>query len=184
MITMSFGFQEDIPQIRIEIKEAVHNGKIVFAAASNDGGNSPRAFPALQPGVICVHSTDSNGNSSPYNPSPKERRENFSILGQYINSSWPGANEAGASRRMTGTSFAAPVAVALAAFIIGFVQQEIPDLGTPTELKSYDGIASLFQLFVKSNGQRDGYDWIAPFEFFHRFHPSKIREDIKYALTP
>ena len=181
---MSFGFQEDIPLLRKEIKEAVHRGKIVFAAASNDGGNSPRAFPALQNGVICVHSADAYGNRSKYNPNPKKRGDNFSILGEYINSCWPNSEEAGGSRRMTGTSFAAPIAVALAAFIVGYVEQEIPGLRTPTELKSYDGIIALFQLIGNLNEKRNGYDWIAPFEFFRKFSKAKIREDIEDALTP
>ncbi|KAI9739332.1 MAG: hypothetical protein M1834_007545 [Cirrosporium novae-zelandiae] len=137
MITMSFGFQEEISQIRDEIKEVVYNGKIVFAAASNDGGNSPRTFPASQHGVICIHSTDSNGNKSQCNPSPTRLHENFSILGQHIKSCWPDARVAGASRRMTGTSFAVPVAIALAAFIIGYAQQEIPNLNTSDELKRF-----------------------------------------------
>lgn len=83
---------------------------------------------------------------------------------------------------MTGTSFATPVAFALAAFVVGYVQQEMPDLQTDTELKSYDGITAIFKLFVKCNGPRDGYDWIAPFQFFRKTK-GKICEDIKEALT-
>jgi subtilisin family serine protease len=180
---MSFGFEDVQWPIFKQIKQALKRDKLVFAAASNDGGNSGRAFPARQSGVICIHSTDKHGNRSLLNPSPVEELDNFSILGQHIESTWPDENVAGQKKRMTGTSFATPVAVALAAFLIAYVQQEIPDLNTAIEIKSYEGITNIFRLLRKTNSRRDGYDLITPFPFFRLSH-SKICEDLKLALSP
>ncbi|KAK2882509.1 hypothetical protein FQN49_000275 [Arthroderma sp. PD_2] len=181
MIMMSFGFSDRIPGIKEKVQEAISASIIVFAAASNDGGNSPRAFPARHPGVICIHSADSDGNKSMYNPTPRERDDNFSILGQYIKSSWLSAGEAGASRRMSGTSFATPIALALACFIVGFVQMEIQDPDIVSEVMSKDGMTAVFRKLAEFNTPRDGYDWLSPFQFF-KLPNRKIREDIKHIL--
>lgn len=176
---MSFGFQTTIPEISKQIKDAIYQEKILFAAASNDGGNSKRAFPASDRGVICIHSTDSKGNKSLYNPPVEKRADNFSILGQYIESCWPSEDRLG-SRRMSGTSFATPVAVALAAFMIGYIREEIPDLDVPVNFKSDRGISALFSSLFKET--RDGYDYLAVFGYFEKYGPSRIRSDIEHAL--
>lgn len=180
MITMSFGFQNPNTGLRRQIEEAAYHGKIVFAAASNDGGNSRRTFPASHPRVICIHSTDHNGNKSQFNPSPMDSQYNFSILGQNIKSCWPNSEEAAASRRMSGTSFATAVAAALAACCIGYVELTIKDWVPPVPLRSHEGITRLFGLLAQSNTKRDGYDLIAPFLFFRK---SSWEGEIKYTFS-
>jgi hypothetical protein len=67
---MSFGYQVENRVIKKAIRGALHHGIILFAAASNSGVNPrfPVAFPANLRQVICIHSTDGDGNPSPRNP--------------------------------------------------------------------------------------------------------------------
>lgn len=177
IITLSFSLQEDSFRVREGIVEAERNGKIIFAAASEYGPTQGPSFPASHPGVICIHATDADGNLLQHNRIPfgSNSNSNFSILGQHIESCWPDA------KRVTGSSYAVPVAVALAAFMIGYVQQEDLDLDTPVKLKSNQGIAALFRLLVKVNRQRGGNGWLAPFNFF-QLPPPRIGAEIADSL--
>jgi Subtilase family len=177
---MSFGFAKGIDSIQHEIDEALNSNIIIFAAASNDGGNSGRAYPAWQDRVICIHSTDGYSNKSPYNPTPRED-DNFSIVGQYINSAWPDVNQTGETRRMSGTSFATPVAAGLAALVLDWVSQVMPNVKTFIRLKSYNGMRRVFRLMSQ---ERDpGYSYLCPFELFGQ-RPAVIRTAILAALHP
>jgi hypothetical protein len=167
MISMSFGFPRPLRRIRKEINNALHREKILFSAASNDGGNMTRAYPASQDGVICVHSADGLGNASLFNPSALRNADNFCVVGENIDAAWPSAtpDELGGSKRMTGASFATPVAVAVAAFMIGFVGRRIPehvDWGVP--LKSPEGVKAIFE--VLSERRNGHYDLVNPVRVF------------------
>lgn len=184
---MSFGFSKGCAKLWEAIRAAESAGKIVFAAASNNGKSSSRTFPAQYEEVICIHSTDYYGNSSKFNPSPLRKRDNFMILGEDISSCWPDPTQAGASKRMTGTSFAVPVAVALAAILIEYVEQEFPELtaGGYFKIRGYEGITRLFRYLAKINREGDTgekYDLIAPFKFLDGF--DDYQGNIKHVLTP
>lgn len=177
---MSFGFAEGIAAIQPEIDAAINNNVILFAAASNDGGNSGRAYPAWQDGIICIHSTDGYGNKSRYNPTP-QNDENFSIVGEYIKSAWPDPNNASTTKRMSGTSFATAVAVGLTALVLDWSHQCMPGLNSFIKLRSYSGLRRILRLMSQ---ERDaGYRYISPFELFAQ-HPTKIEQDILEALNP
>jgi subtilisin family serine protease len=167
IISLPFGFPQRIRGIRNEIRNALHDGKAVFAAASNDGGNADRAFPASQDDVICVHSTDGLGNTSLFNPTALSNTDNFCVVGENVEAAWPSetTDKLGGLRRMSGTSVAAAVAVAIAALMIGFVGHNIPEhVGWAIPLKSRDGIKAIFQtISERRNGQ---YDLVNPIKAF------------------
>jgi hypothetical protein len=123
--TMSFGLRGATDHRKRDPK--VSRGdkdRILFAAASNDGGNSGWAYPAKDFSVICIHSTDGGGNKSGFNPSPEDYGPNFSLLGNGVRSTWP-ANvdgHVGSLRRTSGTSISTPIAAAIAASILVFVR--------------------------------------------------------------
>jgi hypothetical protein len=88
IITISFGFRTQINIIDQAIKYAFSKDAIMFAAASNNGGNEDVAFPALaHKMVIGINSTNAWGDKSSFTPNNIPRSENFSILGEAVESS-------------------------------------------------------------------------------------------------
>ncbi|KAH8699353.1 hypothetical protein GQ44DRAFT_779049 [Phaeosphaeriaceae sp. PMI808] len=91
IISISFGFPKrrlgDALEKAIEYayKKNVH----VFAAASNKGGNAKRAYPARYDTVFCIHSTDTDGDPSKFNPTDDPEDVNFATVGEAVESSWP-----------------------------------------------------------------------------------------------
>ncbi|PON25028.1 pfs domain-containing protein [Trichoderma gamsii] len=74
IISISFGFPRTtgrLEPIRRAILKANAADVLIFAAASNGGKNKSIAFPACMDEVLCVGSTDGNGNKSSFTPKPK-----------------------------------------------------------------------------------------------------------------
>jgi len=167
IISMSFGFPRGFHTIHDEIQKAINRGKTVFAAASNDGGNADRAYPARQRDVICVHSTDGHGNPSLFNPTALDRTNNFCVVGENIKAGWPSPtpDKLGGTKYMSGTSFATPVAIAIAALMVGLVSEKKPEhTRWVVPLKSPPGIEAIFQAISE---QRSGkYDVVNPVKAF------------------
>lgn len=164
MISLSFGMDKSVQSVRDEITKCIKNDIVVFAAASNDGANSPRTYPATHPGVLCINSATGEGNKSSFNPNPTEGEDNFSVVGDCVKSSWPvsKANKSG-KKYMSGTSFATPVAVAIAASMIGYIKKEIGASAWGLEPTSPDGVRKLFRLMKI---KREDYDFVSPARFF------------------
>ncbi|KAK3986501.1 peptidase S8/S53 domain-containing protein [Cladorrhinum sp. PSN332] len=155
IISMSFGFGEKFESIQKAIDRAVDTQKIVFAAASNEGANRTRTFPATHPRVICVHSADGYGNPSKFNPTALQWKHNFCVLGEHIEAACPRSNEDdfGGVKRESGTSFATPVGVAIAAFLICYVAEKRPDSKSwKTPVKSPDGVMAMFEEMSENRG--------------------------------
>lgn len=157
MISLSFGFHRGIPSIQKAIDKAVSHDSniIILAAASNDASNTPRAYPASHDRVICVHSADGLGNRSKFNPTAVEGTDNFCVVGEDIEAAWPsGQTQYQGVRRMSGTSFATPVGVAVAAFMLDFVEKNVPEhLEWLNPLRSYRGVRAMFNALSQ---ERDG----------------------------
>lgn len=131
---MSFGFPsrhiDRYESLERSLKIASGQNVLLFAAASNNGANTLRAFPARHESVICIHSTDANGVPSPFNPRPI-KGDNFATVGEAVESSWPvhlcdtQDNELCIAYK-TGTSFATPIATAIGAFLLQYARMKLP----------------------------------------------------------
>lgn len=154
------------------IKTALHNQTLIFAAASNDGGNYGRAFPARYPSVFCIHATDGNGNPSKFNPTADEKDVNFSLLGEHVRSHWPrgknGHNDD--VHVMSGTSIATPIAAGIAASVLSFVRQQEQGLREGSDflgpwLKDVHSMDAVLKSMVRQT-RGSGYDYITPHLLF------------------
>jgi subtilisin family serine protease len=117
VINLSFGSTEPAPEIDDALLTAVHNGCLVVAAAGNDAqlGN-PTTYPAAYPHVLTVAATDEHDAPLP-----------FSTFGPWVDLAAPGVDitaavslshdPSGYSSGLAGTSFAAPLVSAAAAWI-------------------------------------------------------------------
>ncbi|KAL7936385.1 hypothetical protein V8C35DRAFT_320762 [Trichoderma chlorosporum] len=176
VISMSFGIREHHDGMRRAISNALHKDTLLFAAASNDGANLGRAFPAKYPGVFCIHSTDGNGNPSAFNPTADDKDVNFSLLGENVLSHWPFGikDHKDSVKSISGTSVATPIAAGLAAAILSFVRQQehklVPagdDKLLGTWLKEAHSMNEVFKSMVKqTRGQ--GYHYITAHSLFDK----------------
>lgn len=170
IITMSFGFPRGVKEIDEKITRATQKNILVFAAASNDGRNSSRMYPASNPSVFAIHSTNGKGIKSDFNP-PPEMDQNLSILGEYVESAWRTSEESsGCTRRLSGTSFATPIAVCLSAFLLAYVPILIPKHEELfRKIKSYDGMHKTLQAIVAVDHVDPGsrYQYLAVEKFFN-----------------
>ncbi|KAL6886896.1 peptidase S8/S53 domain-containing protein [Trichoderma evansii] len=157
IIVMSFGLSQ-IPDTRLKpsIKRIVEKGKLLFAAASNGGGNEARAYPASEDGVFCIHVSDGKGNKVGINPAPVHG-DNFSTLGNAIDSKWDGEEV-----YINGSSFAVPIAAAIAANALEFIRHTLTDQGDrPEFFYTPLGMKNLFRCLSDSI---DGYDYVKPWK--------------------
>lgn len=122
---MSFGFDGPNSEVRTALKRAHDNRILIFAAMANGGAFKPAAWPANSDLVIGIHSCVDQGKmSSHFTPRPVEKTPNynFMVVGQDIPAHWL-EDKGGGYRSVEGTSFATPVAVAMAALILAFANQ-------------------------------------------------------------
>lgn len=162
IISMSFGYEEFHEDIETALDDALGAGKLIIAAASNNGGLSGRALPARTDGVICMHATDGKGNKANFNPSPVSGKDNFATLGVAVPSNWNGK-----SVWKSGTSFAVPIAVGFAACILELAKYKMHDLKGRGKrlLPRSQGMSAVFKTMTE---QRDGYEFL---------HPAKLAKD-------
>lgn len=165
---MSFGIREYHEPMKTAISTALHNQTLMFAAASNDGANLGRAFPAKYPGVFCIHATDGNGNPSAFNPTADEKDVNFSLLGEQVRSHWPAGRNGHNDivNVMSGTSVATPIAAGLAASVLSFVRQQEQGLAARSDLlgpwlKDVHAMDAVLKSMVRQR-RGAGYDYITP----------------------
>jgi hypothetical protein len=155
IISMSFGFESQNKDIDAAIDRAFKADKLMFAAASNEGGNKRRSRPARSPKVICMHACDGKGNKGDMSPSPMRDRVNFTTLGVAVPSKWKKKTV-----YKSGTSFAAPVAAAFAADVLEFANFKC-DLAEEHRqlLYRHEGMSEVFR---EMSTKRDGYDYVQP----------------------
>lgn len=168
---MSFGFPsltEDLECIRSAILHAHAQNVVLFAAARNSGGLQRVAYPAAQSEVICVRSSDGHGNASLFNPSTEGGSEiEFSVVGEAVLSSWAG----GPARRMSGTSFATPVAAGIAAIVMDYLAQKSRtwDAGdaqyVAKRIRSKRGVEEVFLKHLST--KRGDFNFLCPWRFFN-----------------
>jgi hypothetical protein len=168
---MSFGFKVSVSEIRSAILYASSRDVIMFAAASNEGGNLGISWPARLPEVIYIHATDGKGNKGPFTPDTLSNADNFSLLGVNVESCWPSHLKQGPTRRKSGTSCSTAIAAGIAVLILEISglhiagQSEITpeDLAHWQKLRSAGGMRKAFQQMCRD---RDGYNYIRPSRLF------------------
>ncbi|KAM4054569.1 subtilase family protein [Hirsutella rhossiliensis] len=131
VVSMSFGYPtnkiDGYGELEKALLHAHSRNVLMFAAASNSGANLDRAYPARDPHVICIHSTDSHGNRSKFSPTALARDANLATIGEAIQSAWPvGLSDIDANpdcvQCKSGTSYATPIAVGIAAFLLQYAR--------------------------------------------------------------
>jgi hypothetical protein len=169
IISMSFGWNEDKENVRKQIELARRKGILIFAAASNDGIHAPKhgVFPARHPTVTCVYSCTGNGRPSNFNPWESKNKANLMFLGEDI--AVTGADDRPADiGRVTGTSFATPIAAGTAALVIELVRSYFKkDLELiEKHLKTYEGISAVLHSMSDSpiGTLSSAYRQITPWE--------------------
>ncbi|RSM11441.1 hypothetical protein CEP52_003063 [Fusarium oligoseptatum] len=166
IISMSWGFENRHEVIERAIELASKREKIMFAAASNLGANGPRGFrvtfPASRPDVICINSADGHGKYSSFNPGKRKGSFNFLTLGEAVPAAKHAKDRSQPEVRLTGTSYATPIAAAIAASFIEFVMQK--PLGKERKLRdevtTRDGMIKLFA--GMSEDKTEGFRWLQP----------------------
>ncbi|RYY77165.1 MAG: protease [Gammaproteobacteria bacterium] len=98
------------------ISKTISNGKMIVAAAGNEGPAAPPMFPAAYPGVIAVTAVDRNHKI--YRWANRGKQISFAALGVSV----PTVRSTGGIGRESGTSMAAPV---VSAFLSCELQKNI-----------------------------------------------------------
>lgn len=160
VVNLSFGLGQLCPSLRLKkvLDDLVRRRKLIFAAASNSGGNGSRPWPANHPGVFCIHTTNQRGNTNrDMNPTAMYTKDNFATLGEDIESYWMGKE-----RCISGTSFATPIAAAMAANILEFARKNL-SADEANALQAYGPMRRLFRNKMTDNGEANGvYHYIKP----------------------
>ena len=196
MIVMSFGFDEPIPLIHDAIDRAskTDNPPLFFAATRNDGAHKPMAWPARDRLVIGVSSTDGNGNPSPFNPLAEYTDTILHAFGEGV-PVWaadPRNPDGYSTQYVSGTSYAAPVAAALAANLLGCVRMVMETSSkeyqaiyshVPGKLRRMDGMLAVLRRRMQMRHEC-GLESLLPWHFLNdeRLENNKILEDIAEAL--
>lgn len=123
---MCFGFEQKIPLIHDAIINASKTDKppLFFAATGNNGAHAGTAWPAKELSVIGVSSTAADGNMSTFNPPDRDAYPVLYAFGEGVpvEIAAPHDPEEQITKYVTGTSYATPVAAALAANLLGTVR--------------------------------------------------------------
>lgn len=169
---MSFGYPSKQIQNYNELENAIlhaHSKSVLmFAAASNNGANLDRAHPARDPHVICVHSTDANGNRSSFSPTAIEHDLNIATVGESVQSAWPihlcnAKLTQDYSKYKSGTSYATPILVGIAAFLLQYVRIHLKDEEACMLKRQYKMKEVLLKISEKTqkSSTRDGYNYVS-----------------------
>ncbi|EHK42543.1 hypothetical protein TRIATDRAFT_319946 [Trichoderma atroviride IMI 206040] len=166
VISMSFGFPsrevDGYELLEQSIKRASNQNVLLFAAASNNGANTKRAYPARHPDIICIHSTKANGAPSDFNPLPL-LGDNFATIGEAVESAWPVGlcdrkRNVNCTASKSGTSFATPIASGIAAALLQYARAKLHPKEAQQLKQSQFMKAVLKAVSIRSQG----YDYIAP----------------------
>lgn len=150
----------------------------MFAATSNDGGNEEVAFPASSHEIVIgVNSTDTWGGKSDFTPNALPLSENFSTLGEAVESSWPRHLKQGIRQCRSGTSYATPIAAGTAANMLFYVRMKVDSEEKVKESATCRGMKKL----LRSMAAPGKYLYIRPWVLW-REEDDDILAQIRTAL--
>ncbi|KXH56302.1 extracellular alkaline serine protease [Colletotrichum nymphaeae SA-01] len=153
VICMAFGFMTNVPYLQSTLRDAVHKGILVFAAASNTGNNAHITYPAFwNSHVFCTFSTNGNiKNSHHLNPLGRDQN-NFAILGEDVELS----DDTRHSKMVSGTSYSTALACGLASLLLNFSKQVRDPEGNEEQiadvLKYKDNMTQVFCMISEPDG--------------------------------
>lgn len=182
IISMSLGFNERIPEIERAIRVAAAADILIFAAAANHGALNQVAFPARMFSVFAINSADGFGDKSAFTPWPRNNDDNFIVLGEAVKAAWPQSRIA----HLSGTSHATPIAVGIAALLLGFYKGIAGEEDEVYKrLRTYEGMSCVFRRTMTVQAL-DRYTWLCPWKLFrvnkYRTH-SYIQAEIASELN-
>ncbi|KAF4974768.1 hypothetical protein FZEAL_8365 [Fusarium zealandicum] len=172
IISMSFGLDTRNDELDEILNRAAVSGIILMAAAGNHGNNWPRAFPATNRNVIGIHASNGKGKDGGISPQPVPHDDNFMTLGIAISVTWENKEVI-----KSGTSFATPIAAAIAASVLEIARRTIPMTAQQERrLYSCEGMRQIFRLL--SPYFSGGYRYVVPWSLWTQGHTKgKIQED-------
>ncbi|EHK20901.1 uncharacterized protein TRIVIDRAFT_153851, partial [Trichoderma virens Gv29-8] len=149
------------PDLDPVIKKAYEAGKIVIAAAGNEGNNKSRAYPARDPTVLCIHASNGKGKDGGISPNALPNEDNFMTLGIDIPLIWKRQKVV-----KSGTSFSAVIAAAIAANLLAIIPRCCSlDEAKLKYLRSSDGMRRIFRVLAELD---NGYQYIAPWQLWNQ----------------
>ncbi|CEJ90862.1 hypothetical protein VHEMI06615 [[Torrubiella] hemipterigena] len=195
MIIMSFGFEGKIGIINKAMTNARKLDKppLFFAATRNDGANKRIAWPASDHHAFGVSSTDGNGAPSPYNPDEDGAAPILYAFGEGVTVNRPAGNPKLTVTHISGTSFAAPTAAALAANLISFVrlallassdEDRVIYAEVPEQLEEIGGLLRVMQRCMMKK-HSSGKMSLLPWDFLNkaRVDGNAILKDVSDTLN-
>lgn len=189
IIILSFGFEEPVSIIYEAIKSASNiedksrSSTLIFAATRNDGANKLVAWPARINEVIGISSTDGNGQHSIFNPHDDGSNTIFYALGEAVEVACPShVRKPRNKTRVSGTSFANPIAAGLAANVLGYAKLAVRNMDAanerealvniPDRLKYKDGMKAVFKHRMTMMNSSDK-PCLLPWKFLKRGRPGE-----------
>ncbi|CAI0650922.1 unnamed protein product [Colletotrichum noveboracense] len=183
IIVLPFGFRSVNRKMMKPLAETrkMNKKRIVIAAATANGFNSMRGYPATSPHVIAIHAVDGQGRHCGLAPAPKAGDCNFSVVGAGLKAPWRNA-ETG-KRLVNGNTFAAGIAAGIVASFLEFVRislvQDEPKLNLSPEdhtwLRSTDGMREMLHLM---STPIDECNFLTPWAVFGKNAKNSKRERI------
>jgi hypothetical protein len=157
IISMSFGWESEQPEVDEQINLARQKGIHIFAAASNDGDFTPDhgVYPASHHEVHSIYSCRGSGRSSDFNPRFTRDGLNFMFPGEDLTILEADNTPVKGIGRQKGTSFATPIAAGTAAMVLDLVRHELKNSeDIERRLRKYKGMSNIFR--AMSGDLRDG----------------------------